>query len=373
MKKSARPMGELALIEQIRRDFGHPHGRHVVLGIGDDCAILRPPAGSGILVTTDLSLEDRHFRRDLHPPDSVGHRCLARGISDLAAMGATPLAAFLSLALPASLLASPEGRRWVNGFFRGLRKLADRYHVPLAGGDTSESPRETPGDQGLILADIVLLGSAPAGKALRRSGGRAGDNLYVTGHLGGAAAELGDILSQNTGRPCKPGVPFERSSNHFPIPPSPPLPRTTHRHRPIAPQAQSRLRLHRPERRPLHRSRPPLPRLRRPRRHRPSRPPHPPARPQTHPRSRPPRSPPRRRRLRTALLHTGQHPRPQIRRGHPDHPHRPPHPQTPQQPTPHPHRTERYPRPTQTRRLATLLLRRKARGRGRKPGASAVC
>jgi thiamine-monophosphate kinase len=191
MKKG---MGELALIERIRsgwaagagaaRSAGHGHARDLMLGIGDDCAILRPPQGHEVLVTTDLTLEGRHFRRDWHPPESVGHRALARGLSDLAAMGARPLAAFLSLALPGEMLATPAGRRWVERFFTGLRGLAEQFAVPLAGGDTGESPC------GLVLTDIVLVGSAPAGRALRRSGGRAGDALYVTGELGGAVAEL---------------------------------------------------------------------------------------------------------------------------------------------------------------------------------------
>src|SRR5580693_1177988 len=120
MKKKSEPMGELALIEQIRRDSLIRAGKSVTLGIGDDCAILRPPRGSEILVTTDFTLEGRHFRRDLHPPESVGHRCLARGLSDLAAMGATPLAAFLSLALPAQMLEENAGRAWITRFFNGL-------------------------------------------------------------------------------------------------------------------------------------------------------------------------------------------------------------------------------------------------------------
>lgn len=182
-------MRELALIEQIRRGFARSRNRAVALGIGDDCAILRPPAGSEVLVTTDFTLEGRHFRRDLHPPESVGHRCLARGLSDLAAMGATPMTAFLSLALPADLVSTAKGRAWIARFFKGLRSLACQHRISLAGGDTAQSPAN------VILADIVLLGTAPVGKSLRRAGARPGDAIYVTGALGGAAAELSAMLS----------------------------------------------------------------------------------------------------------------------------------------------------------------------------------
>lgn len=200
----SKEMGELALIESIRSGWGNAGGsghgnrgfaRSLLLGIGDDCAILRPPKGHEILVTTDFTLEGRHFRRDWHSPESVGHRALARGLSDLAAMGARPMAAFLSLALPGEMLATRAGRAWVERFFTGLRGLADEYAVPLAGGDTAESPC------GLVLADIVLVGSAPAGRALRRSGGRAGDAVYVTGGLGGAAAELAEMELRGRKRP----------------------------------------------------------------------------------------------------------------------------------------------------------------------------
>jgi thiamine-monophosphate kinase len=197
MKKIPLPMGELSLIEQIRKDFAPVQHQAITLGIGDDCAILRPPSGCEVLVTTDFSLEGRHFRRDLHPPESIGHRCLARGLSDLAAMGATPMAAFLSLALPADLLATTKGRTWVARFLNGLRSLSDFHAVPLAGGDTSESPAK------LILADIVLLGSAPKGKALRRSTASPGDALYVTGYLGGAAAELDALRPRRVTRIAK--------------------------------------------------------------------------------------------------------------------------------------------------------------------------
>jgi thiamine-monophosphate kinase len=170
----------------------------VALGIGDDCAILRPRAGQEVLVTTDFTLEGRHFRRDTHSAESVGHRTLARGLSDLAAMGAKPLAGFLSLALSKEMVATRAGRRWLDGYLAGLHALAERTGVELAGGDTAESPTEH------LLADIVLVGTAPRGRALRRSGARAGDTLYVTGALGGAAAEL-EALFAGRGRRARMG------------------------------------------------------------------------------------------------------------------------------------------------------------------------
>ena len=171
------PLTEKALIRRIRRQ-AKPSGSLVRTGIGDDAAVLACPAGFEILITTDFSLEGVHFRREWHPPDSVGHRCLTRSLSDIAAMGGEPTAAFLSLALPPDL---PQS--WVDGFMRGLLRLGRKYKVPLAGGDTAESPAG-------VLADIVVVGQVPAGKALLRSGARAGDCIYVTGELGRSAATL---------------------------------------------------------------------------------------------------------------------------------------------------------------------------------------
>jgi len=151
---------------------------------------VRLPRGDEALVTTDFSLEGVHFRREWHPPDTVGHRCLARGLSDIAAMGGTPRAAFLSLALPGTVAQS-----WVGKFLFGFLKLARKHSVVLAGGDTAQSPDG-------ILADIVVLGSIPAGEAILRSGARARDLIYVTGNLGAALADLNRLQEGEKLRPA---------------------------------------------------------------------------------------------------------------------------------------------------------------------------
>jgi thiamine-monophosphate kinase len=170
------PLSEKQLIKRIRR--AARGGKSVVTGIGDDCAVLRVPPGHELLVTTDFSIEKVHFRRDWHRPEVVGRRCLTRGLSDIAAMGGEPLAAFLSLAV-----ASDVPQKWVDRFLKGLLALAEEFEVPLAGGDTAQSA-------GGIQADIVVVGSVPKGTAVLRSGAKAGDRIYVTGELGGAAAAL---------------------------------------------------------------------------------------------------------------------------------------------------------------------------------------
>ncbi len=183
------PLPELELVSRIRRAARRSRQKPA-RGIGDDCAVLSIPRGHELLVTTDFSLEGVHFRQEWHPPDSVGHRCLARGLSDIAAMGGVPHSAFLSLALPSEL---PQ--RWVDDFIRGFLKLARRYKVQLAGGDTAQSP-------GGVLADIIVVGSVPNGKAVLRSGANVGDAIYVSGNLGASVATLEELRSGEKLRPA---------------------------------------------------------------------------------------------------------------------------------------------------------------------------
>jgi thiamine-monophosphate kinase len=182
------PLNEKSIIKRIRtRAKRRPAVR---LGIGDDCAALRIPPGHEALVTTDFSIEGVHFRRAWHPPEVIGHRCLTRGLSDIAAMGGHPVAAFLSLAVPRTL---PQN--WIDRFLVGLLGLADSFEMTLAGGDVAQS-------SGGILTDIVVVGSAPKGKAVARSGANPGDRIYVTGELGGSAAALKLLFSRRKLRPA---------------------------------------------------------------------------------------------------------------------------------------------------------------------------
>ncbi|MBV9573102.1 MAG: thiamine-phosphate kinase [Acidobacteriales bacterium] len=180
------PLSEKALISRIRGRAAHRGPNAVRLGIGDDSAVLRVTRGHEMLVTTDLNLEGVHFKREWHPPESVGHRCLARGLSDIAAMGGRPVAAFVSLAVPGSLAQS-----WVDGFSGGLLNLAKQFGLVLAGGDTARSPAG-------IFADVAVIGSVPSGKAILRSGAHPGDGIYVTGALGAAAATLDWLAAKRT-------------------------------------------------------------------------------------------------------------------------------------------------------------------------------
>ena len=169
---------EESILEGLRRRIAIPRSAGVILGIGDDCAVFRPRgAKEDLLFTTDLLIEGVHFERATHAPARVGHKALARGLSDIAAMGGAPRFCLVSLAVPDS-----TGRAWMNQFYTGLLKLAKRTGTVLAGGDLARAQR--------VMCDIVVAGSVPKGRALRRDGARAGDLIYVSGRLGGSALGL---------------------------------------------------------------------------------------------------------------------------------------------------------------------------------------
>jgi thiamine-monophosphate kinase len=149
-----------------------------VLGIGDDCAIFRPRGSTDdLLFTTDMLIEGVHFRRETHRAEDAGWKALARGLSDIAAMGGEPRFCLLSLA------AAPwADTRWIDGFYRGLLQLADREKTPLIGGDLAAGRQ--------WMCDIVVCGAVSRGAALRRDGARAGNAIYVSGELGASAAGL---------------------------------------------------------------------------------------------------------------------------------------------------------------------------------------
>jgi len=169
---------ETELTERLRRLALVPRGSGVVAGIGDDCAIFRPrESAEDLLFTTDMLVEDTHFRRATHCARDVGWKALARGLSDIAAMGGEPRCCLVSLALGPWC----DGK-WVDGFFRGLLRLAGRTGTVLAGGDLSHGA--------IVTCDVAVVGAVPRGRALRRDGARAGDAIYVSGALGGSALGL---------------------------------------------------------------------------------------------------------------------------------------------------------------------------------------
>lgn len=168
-------MGEFELIRTFfaERARGRPE---VVLGIGDDCALLAQRAGFEWAVTTDLLVEGVHFLPDVDP-SALGHKALAVNLSDLAACGATPTCFFLSISVPRA------DSGWLESFADGLFALAERHDCALAGGDTTRSPAG-------VTVGITAMGQVANGAALRRSGAQVGDDLWVSGSLGAAALGL---------------------------------------------------------------------------------------------------------------------------------------------------------------------------------------
>ncbi len=166
-------MNEFDIIREYFADLG-PAREDVVLGVGDDCALLAPPADRQLAVSIDTLVEGRHFSAGGDPVD-LGHKALAVNLSDLAAMGAAPAWATLALTLPSA------DRAWIEGFARGFAALAEAHGVRLVGGDTTKGPRSI---------TVQVHGFVEPGLALRRDGARPGDLIYLSGTLGDAGLGL---------------------------------------------------------------------------------------------------------------------------------------------------------------------------------------
>jgi thiamine-monophosphate kinase len=175
-------LSERELIERLRRRAGSPPS-WITIGIGDDAAVIEPDRGALSVFTTDSLVEDIHFRRAWTPLGAVGHKAAAVNLSDLAAMGATPRAALLSLVLPDTLTLA-EFDELVDAFLAATAAAG----AALIGGNLARSPA------GLVV-DATFIGSVGRRRVLTRAGGKPGDELFVTGTLGGAAAGLGMLRS----------------------------------------------------------------------------------------------------------------------------------------------------------------------------------
>ncbi|MGH8270745.1 MAG: thiamine-phosphate kinase [Gammaproteobacteria bacterium] len=167
-------MDEFALIRRYFTDRG-ARREDVRIGVGDDAAVLRPPPGHELLLTTDSLIAGRHFPDQGFPPEALGHRALAINLSDIAAMGGTPAWALLALTLP------EVREEWIAEFADGFSLLAERCEVALVGGNIARGP---------LAATVTVTGFAATGEALVRSGAQAGDALFASGALGGGAAGL---------------------------------------------------------------------------------------------------------------------------------------------------------------------------------------
>ena len=176
MHSPSDPLGEFDLIQRFFKTGAQAlqSNSSIALGIGDDCALLRPSAGQEIAITSDMLVEGRHFLSGANP-ELLGRKALAVNLSDLAAMGANPLGFTLALALPKA------DSVWLEGFSKGLFYMANEYSCSLIGGDTTAGP---------LNICITAFGSIPTGKAIQRKGAKPGEDIWVSGELGDARLTL---------------------------------------------------------------------------------------------------------------------------------------------------------------------------------------
>ena len=168
-----RSLGEVGLIARVARRL--PRAASVLVGVGDDAAVVRIPGSERLLVASDMLIEGVHFRRAQLPAQWIGWKALACNVSDIAAMGGLPRWAVVSLGLPPR---TPV--RFADALYQGLARCARRFGVSIVGGDTVRAPQ--------VVIDVAILGTVQPRHLVRRSGARVGDALFVTGRLGGSYA-----------------------------------------------------------------------------------------------------------------------------------------------------------------------------------------
>src|SRR5215213_2458477 len=178
-KSRSSPRSEFDFINSLRQRARSLTSQSLVAGIGDDAAVFRSPPGKETVITADLLVEDIDFRRTTTPPYLLGHKALAVSLSDIAAMGARPLWSIVSIGVPDDVWQTD----FVERLYDGLLALANRYGVELIGGDTSRTPDN-------IVIDSTVIGECAAGMSVMRSGAKPGEQVFVTGSLGAAAAGL---------------------------------------------------------------------------------------------------------------------------------------------------------------------------------------